>query len=151
MNFLAALVLLLHGELVELTDDVIGGTGIALPVGVHSVGGGVCILLLLLLLFFFIVGVAVPAIPSFMSWLAADLAGDAVAVVLAAPALSTAALAAAATWTTMVAVATASTASAAMTTTRSATSTLGGVDGGVSTDAVAEELDAAVIDTDLPI
>jgi hypothetical protein len=37
MNLLAAGVLLLHGKLVELIGDVVGDTGITVPVGVHSI------------------------------------------------------------------------------------------------------------------
>jgi hypothetical protein len=37
VKFFAALVLLLHGELVDLTGDAVSGTDIAVPVGVHSI------------------------------------------------------------------------------------------------------------------
>jgi hypothetical protein len=40
MDLITALVLLLHGELVELTGDVVGGAGVAIPIGVHAVGVG---------------------------------------------------------------------------------------------------------------
>jgi hypothetical protein len=67
MNLLAAVVLLLHGELVEFT------TIIAVPVGVDAIGqrnGAI------LLLFFVIFRVVVPALPRLVSLLAAYLAGD---------------------------------------------------------------------------
>jgi hypothetical protein len=76
VDLLVTMVLLLHGELVELTGDVIGGTGIAVPVGVHTIRRRVGALLLL---FFFVVGVAVPALPGTMPGLATDLTGDDVA------------------------------------------------------------------------
>jgi hypothetical protein len=64
MDLIAAVVLLLHGELVKLTGDVIGGIGISVPVGVHSIG---CRIGTLFFFFFFIIGVAVPAFPCLVS------------------------------------------------------------------------------------
>jgi hypothetical protein len=125
MDLLATGVLLLHGELVELPGDVVGGTGITIPVGVHSIGHSIGALLLL---FFFIFGVAVPALPCFASLFATDLACDEVAV-LASPASSTtcttAAIATTVT-TVVVAVSVASPASTIMSkATRSTASALG--------------------------
>jgi hypothetical protein len=53
---------------------MVGGTGINVPVGVHSIGRCVGALILLSL----IIGVAVPALPRLVLGLAADLAGDVV-------------------------------------------------------------------------
>jgi predicted secreted protein len=80
VNLLMALVLLSHGELVELTDDVVGGASVAIPIGVHALRHRISTLFLLLLLFFFffffffVDGVTVPTLPGFMAWLATDLA-----------------------------------------------------------------------------
>jgi hypothetical protein len=92
VNLFTALVLLSHGELVELTGDVVDGVGVAILVGVHAIGHDVGTLFFLLL-FFIIVGVAMPTLPGFMAWLATNLACDKVAVI-AASAASTACIAA---------------------------------------------------------
>jgi hypothetical protein len=98
VNLLTALVLLSHGELVELTGDVVGGVGVTVPIGVHAIGHGVAPLFFLLF-FFIIVGVAVPTLLGFMAWLATNLACDEVTVI-AASAASTTCIAAATASTT---------------------------------------------------
>jgi hypothetical protein len=115
MNLLTIGVFLLHGELVDLNGDVVGGTGITILVGVHAIRCNIGALLL----FFFIFGVAVPALPGFVPWLAANLAGDEVAVLAAAHASSTMVVAAAALMTTMAAAAVATTSSASIASTAS--------------------------------
>jgi hypothetical protein len=85
VNLLTALVLLSHGELVDLTSDVVGGAGVAVPIGAHAIGH--CIgTLFFLLFFFFVIGVAVPTLLGFMAWLATNLACDKVAVIAASAA-----------------------------------------------------------------
>jgi hypothetical protein len=139
-----AVVLLSHGELVELTGDVVGGAGVAVPVGVHAIGH--CIgTLFLLLFFFFVPGVAVPTLPGFMAWLAANLARNQVTVLAASAAATATTTAAMATTMTAVASTTTSSASSMMTTSTWPTSTLRGVDGRVSAKVVGEEGDAVVV------
>jgi hypothetical protein len=113
VNLLTAVVLLSHGELVELTGDVVCGAGVAIPICVHAIGH--CIgTLLFLLFFFFVFRVAVPKLPGFMAWFATDLARNQVAVIAAstASAASMACIAAATTATTMTVVASAAASSA---------------------------------------
>jgi hypothetical protein len=86
VNLVMTLVLLSHGELVELTGDVVDGTGVAITIGVHVVGHRIGTLFLLLLLFFFfffiiIIGVEVVALPGFMAWLATNLACDQITII----------------------------------------------------------------------
>ena len=152
VDLLAALILLLHGELVELTGDVVGGTGVVALVGVHAIGR--CMGALLLLLFFFIIGVAMPAAPCLMAGLAAYLT-DGVVAVLVAASTSTASTAIAASTTAMAtAVATGAAASSttvAAPTAAVAASTRGDVGGGASTEVVVEEGDAVVVGADLGV
>jgi hypothetical protein len=145
------MVILLHGE---LTGDMIGGTGITIPVCVHSVGHRIGALVLLF--FAFVIGVAVPALPSFMVWLPADLAGDRVTD-LAVPLASTLATCIAANAATLsVAVTTVATAAATAsfivaTSSWPSASTLSGVDRGAAIGAIGEELHAAVVGADLSV
>src|SRR4051812_17873014 len=84
VDLLTAVILLLHGELVELTGDVVSGTGVITPVCVHSIGRhrvGAFFLLLFFFFFFFffvvvVVGEAMPAPPCGMTLLVVDLVVD---------------------------------------------------------------------------
>jgi hypothetical protein len=151
VDLITAMILLLHGELVELTGDVVGGTGIAVPVGVHAIGRHVGVLLL----FIFIVGVTVLAFPCLVSRLAADLTDGGVTVsVAAASAVSTATIAASTTLLVASTFAAATIATAASTSTIVAASAVSSTSTGSSIDRapnVREELDAILIGLDLGV
>jgi hypothetical protein len=152
VDLLTALVLLSHGELVELTGDVVGGAGVAIPIGVHAIGHGIGTLFFLLF-FFIVVGVAVPTLPGFMAWLATNLACDEVAVIaaFATTAASTRCIAAATASTTSAVATAASTPSSMMATSTWPASALRRVDGGASAKVVGEERDAVVVGGDLGV
>jgi hypothetical protein len=151
MNLITAMVLLLHGELVELTGDMVGGTGIAVPVGVHAIGRHVGVLLL----FVFIIGVAMPAFPCFVSRLAADLADSGATVsVVATPATSTATIATSSTLLVASTFAAATIATVTSASTIVAAPAVSSVSTGCSIDGapdVGEELDAILIGLDLGV
>jgi hypothetical protein len=153
MNLLAALVLLLHGELIELTGDVVGGTGIAVPVGVHLVEGTIGALVLLFFFIFFFFLVAAPALVCYVARLATDLTHDGIAVLAADLASSMATIDAVATvlmTPAAVAVATASmTPSMIATPTRTSMSTRCLVDRGAAPSVTAEKLHASVEGKDM--
>jgi hypothetical protein len=109
VNLLVVLVFFLHGELIELTGDVVSGTGIAVPVGVHLVEGSTGALVLLFFILFFFFLIEVPTLACYVAQLPADLTHDGIAILSVGLASSTANIVAATLMApTAVAVATAS-------------------------------------------
>ena len=80
MHLIGALIFFPHGELIQLTDDVVGGAGISVPVGVDAVrscGGGHIALISVL------VGVeTLEATQHGVAFFPAELVGGTVGVVL---------------------------------------------------------------------
>jgi hypothetical protein len=156
VDLIAACIFFLHGELVKLTGDVVCGTGIAIPVGVHAIGRSVGALLLL---FFFVVGVAMPTFPSSMPRLVTELARDLVTVTIPAASSATAACIVAAASAASFPAATASSATATIVlATTSAASTLASfsaarsrVDDASTDCAISEEVDVVVIGDNLSV
>src|SRR4051812_47284652 len=87
VDLIMAIVPLLHGELIQLTSDVVGGARVTIPVGVDTVvvdDVGLAILLFVVLV------EAVPALSCLVALLAANLADGAVSTFATATATAVA-------------------------------------------------------------
>ena len=69
-----AVVLFMESHFFQLSNEMVGGAAVEVPVGVDAVGAIGCPRNLLILGRFFILLVAVPAVPCGVAWLATDLA-----------------------------------------------------------------------------